>query len=62
MNMKEKLLDVESLARCMDWRKNDFQSGIIKECYVLYHGKAVRIDSLHPGREAIMEELKSSRR
>ena len=58
MNMKEKLLDVESLARYMDWRKNDFQSGIIKECYVLYHGKAVRIDSLHKGREAIMEELK----
>lgn len=57
-NMKEKLLDVESLARHMDWRKNDFQSGIIKECYVLYHGKAVRIDSLHQGREAIMEELK----
>lgn len=58
MNMKEKLLDVESLARYMDWRKNDFQSGIIKECYVLYHGKAVRIDSLHQGREPIMEELK----
>ena len=58
MNMKEKLLDVESLARHIDWRKNDFQSGIIKECYVLYHGKAVRIDSLHQGCEAIMEELK----
>ena len=58
MNMKERQLDVESLARYIDWRKNDFKSEIIRECYVLYHSKAIRIDSSHKGRETIMAELK----
>mgnify|MGYP003391031826 CR=1 FL=1 len=57
MNLKENMLQVESMARYIHWRNKDFKSGIIRECYVLYHGKAVKIDSSNMGREDIMEEL-----
>ncbi len=54
MNMKNKIIDIEAIARNIDWRKADFKSNIIKECYVLYHGIAVKIDHSHKGRDAIM--------
>lgn len=57
MHLKERPLDCDGLARHLDWRKEDFISGIIKKCYIIYHGKAVRIDVRHVGRDAIMREL-----
>ena len=61
MNMKEKPLAVGAISRYINWRHSDFEKGIIQECYVIYHGKAVCIDNSHIGREAIEEEIKKLR-
>lgn len=58
MHLKERNLAVGALAKFIDWRKIDFETGTIRECYVIYRGKAIRIDNAHIGREAIIAELK----
>ena len=45
MRMKEKKLQTIKLSSKLYNRHFDFEEGIIKECYVIYHGKAVRIDA-----------------
>jgi len=45
MNMKEEPLRDEKLAKEIYFRYSDFKNGIIKECYVIYNGKSVVIDS-----------------
>ena len=61
MHLKEKPLAIGAIARYIEWRQTDFENGIIKECYVIYRGKAVRINNSHIGREAITEEIKKLR-
>lgn len=45
MHMKDKPLKTIKLAQYIDGRKQDFTNGIIKECYVVYQGKAVKVTS-----------------
>lgn len=61
MNMNEKPLAIGAIARYIEWRHTDFENGIIKECYIIYKGKAIRINDSHVGREAIAEEIKKLR-
>ena len=58
MHMKEKMLKVRDLARYIDWRKDDFKSGTIQDCYVIYHGRTVKIGKSDKGRDRIQEILK----
>lgn len=57
MHMADKRVKFQDLAKRIYWRRDDFISGSIKECYVIFHGKAVRIGLEHNSREAILEEL-----
>lgn len=57
MRMSGKRINLSELAKKIDWRRDDFTSGTIKECYVIMGGKAVRIGPEHGSREAILEEL-----
>lgn len=45
MHMSNQPLRTIKLAQYIDGRKRDFISGIIKECYVVFKGKAVKITS-----------------
>lgn len=45
MNMSNQPLRTVKLAQYMDGRKRDFVNGVIKECYVIFKGKAVKITS-----------------
>ena len=58
MHLKEKTLKVRDLARYIDWRRNDFESGSIHECYVIYRNRSVRIGKSDKGREEIETILK----
>lgn len=57
MHMREKKLPVSSLAKFIDWRSSDFKAGIIEECYIIYHDKAVLVDKSHNTREKIKAEI-----
>lgn len=46
------------IAKRISWRHMDFESGTIEECYVVYNGHAVCIDSSFTTRESIAEEIK----
>lgn len=60
MHMGDKPLRTIKLAQYIDGRKRDFQQGIIKECYVIYHGRAVRIASWNTRQDItdILEKLR----
>lgn len=58
MRMGDKVIKWGELARRISWRHSDFQSGTIKECYVIYHGKSVRIGIEHSTKDDILTELK----
>ena len=45
MNMRQQPLRDIKLAKEIYFRHMDFEDGLIKECYIVYHDKAVRIDS-----------------
>lgn len=45
MHMNNKPLRTIKLAQYIDGRKRDFSNGVIKECYVVYQGNAVRVTS-----------------
>ena len=57
MRMANKTLRPKDLARYIDWRKTDFESDSIIECYVIYRGKAVKIDKTHNTRDKIRTEI-----
>lgn len=57
MHLSKKPLATGAISRYIDWRHTDFENGIIKECYVVYRGKAVKITNQHLGREAITAEI-----
>ena len=49
------------VAKRIAWRADDFESGTIKECYVIHNGKAIRITKKnYDKREWIVEQLKKS--
>ena len=56
-NMSDKKLPVSELAKYINWRKSDFESGRIVRCYVVYHNKAIVITPNHKDREAIKAEI-----
>lgn len=58
MHMKDKTLKVRDLARYIDWRRNDFESGTIKNCYVIYKGRAIKIGKTDMGRDKLQAILK----
>lgn len=61
MNMKDKVLHVGALTKFINWRKADFEQGTIKECYIIYNGKAVVIKSNDISKDkviAIINKLK----
>ena len=53
-----KKLREKRLSKFLYWRKDDFISGRIKECYVVYDNKAVVITREHQGCDAIADALK----
>lgn len=57
MHMADKPLRPNHLAKYLNWRKSDFDDGIILECYITYHGKAVRITKAHDSRDKIRNEI-----
>ncbi len=60
-NMRERKLPVSALTKYLFWRSEDFKKGIIKECYVVYHDKAVRITDEHKDRNSIRAEIEKLR-
>lgn len=61
MRMKNRTLQTIKLSGKLYNRHFDFEEGIIKECYVLYHGKAVCIDGaqfIPDDKEASLELIK----
>lgn len=57
-HMGNRHLPVGSLAKFINWRHADFENNIIKECYIIYRGKGVCINSSTQGRETIIKILK----
>lgn len=57
MNMRDYPLYANQIAKFISRRRADFEEGIIKECYVLYHGKAVVIKGENLSREHIAAEV-----
>ena len=57
MNMREAKFPISELAKYLNWRSPDFENEIIKECYVIYHDKAIKITAEHKGKEMIKAEL-----
>lgn len=55
MNMRH--MNVKRLAGHIWWRHKDFKDGRVKDCYVVFGGKAVRIDGRLDSKEKIIEEL-----
>lgn len=55
MNMRR--MNARRLAGHIWWRHKDFEDGRVKACYVVFGGKAVRIDGRLDSKEKIIEEL-----
>lgn len=58
MHLADRILKVRDLARYIDWRRSDFENGIIEECYVIYRGRCVRIGKSDLGRDKIQVIIK----
>lgn len=59
MHLQNRRLHISELAKYLSWRSSDFEKGLIKECYVIYHDHAIRITSEHNDKEAIKTILKT---
>lgn len=57
MHMSDHPIRPNHIAKYLNWRKPDFDDEIILECYVIYHGKAVRITKEHDNRDKIRAEI-----
>lgn len=57
MNMKDMPLYANQIAKYISRRQADFENGTIKECYIIYHGRAVKVTSKNISREEIMKEV-----
>lgn len=58
LDARLKRLDTFQLSKYLDRRKSDFEKGTIKECYVIYKGKAVKIIPYVKNRVEIQNALK----
>ena len=58
MHLHEKRINFSEIAKRIFWRESDFSDGSIKECYIIYHDKAVKIDSSFSDKKSILEDLK----
>ena len=50
-------LNTFELSKYISRRKADFTSGLVTECYVVYYGKAVRVNSKYQTRKEIESKL-----
>ena len=50
-------LNTFELSKYISRRKADFTSGLITDCYVVYYGKAVRVNSKYQTRKEIESKL-----
>lgn len=57
MHMRDGKLPISELAKYLNWRSPDFENEVVKECYVIYHDKAIKITAEHKGKEMIKAEL-----
>ena len=60
MHMAAQPLRTIKLAQYIDGRKRDFSSGVIKECYVVFKGRAVKVSSW-TSRQDLTEQLEKLR-
>jgi len=63
MHMSSKLLHPRQIAKFLSWRP-DFNEGLIRSCYLVYHDRAVVVDSIVKDRDkiaAIIDKLKAER-
>ena len=60
MHMSDQPLKTIKLAQYINGRKRDFANGIIKECYVVFKGKAVKVTSW-TSRQDLTEQLEKLR-
>ena len=56
--MSDSPLRVWEISKYIRWRRDDFSKGLIQECYVVYHNRAVCIDGSMTTRESIADEIK----
>jgi len=56
--MQKRKIHIKDPAKRISWRRNNFESGVIKECYVIYNGKAIKITKENARKELIINELK----
>lgn len=60
-NFAGKNIYYPEISKRIDWRKSDFNEGIIRECYIVHNGKVIRITKDNcSDREWIEEALKKS--
>lgn len=57
MHMRDGKLPISELAKYLNWRSPDFENEVVKECYVIYHDKAIKITAEHKWKEMIKAEL-----
>ncbi len=58
LDARLKRLDTFQLAKYLDRRKADFENGIIKECYIVYNGNAVKVTPYLQTRVEIQNTIK----
>lgn len=58
LDARFKKLNINKLATHLNWRHSDFEQGIIRQCYVIFNGKAVMIDKTTIEKESIMQILR----
>lgn len=51
------LLDAFSISKYISRRKEDFKNGLITDCYIVFYGKAVRVNAKYMTRREIESEL-----
>lgn len=59
MNMHDKHFRNADIAKYINWRKDDFDKGVIKACYVIYNGMAVKITNDNIDKDSIIDEIKT---
>jgi hypothetical protein len=55
----KKILNINKIAGNLMWRKTDFETGRVKECYLIYRDKSIRIIKEHLNdRDSLSDYLK----
>ena len=58
LDARLKKLNAFELAKYISWRKADFVKGTMKECYVVFNGKGIKITPDTQDKVEIREALK----